>query len=92
MSKLLNILAPAAVLLLAASCSRSSEWHVKGNVEGGADKTMLLEASSNGHWYPIDTVTIASNGSFEASQPAAGYPDIYRLNLDGKTIYFPSTR
>ena len=89
MSKLLNILAPAAVLLLAASCSRSSEWHVKGNVEGGADKTMLLEASSNGHWYPIDTVTIASNGSFEASQPAAGYPDIYRLNLDGKTIYFP---
>lgn len=89
MSKLLNILAPAAALLLAASCSHSSEWHVKGNVEGGADKTMLLEASSNGRWYPIDTVTIASNGSFEASQPAAGYPDIYRLNLDGKTIYFP---
>lgn len=89
MTRLSQYFAAAAALFLAVSCSHSPQWKVKGNIEGGADKTMILEASSNGRWYPIDTVKISGNGSFALTQPAAGYPDIYRLNLDGKTVYFP---
>lgn len=89
MIRLPHIVTAVSALVLAASCSHAPQWKVKGNIEGASEKEMILEASSNGRWYPIDTIAIDKKGSFAVSQPAAGYPDIYRLNFDGKTIYFP---
>lgn len=82
-------IAIASALLLLAGCSGSNQWKVSGNIEGAADKDIILEASTNGRWYPVDTVRTDSKGNFSTSQKAAGYPDIYRLTLDGKSIYFP---
>lgn len=82
------ILAIAAVATI-ASCSHDPKWTVDGKIEGAEGKSMVLEASDNGRWYAIDTISINSTGQFKASHAAAGYPDIYRLRLDNKTLYFP---
>ena len=71
------------------SCSHSAQWEAKGTVAGGEGREMLLQASTNGRWYTIDTVEIDKNGKFSVTQSPAGYPDIYRLSLDGKNLYFP---
>lgn len=71
------------------SCSSGNEWTINGTVDNAGGNTIVLEASSNGFWYPLDSTEIASSGKFAISQPAAGYPDIYRLRLGEKYVYFP---
>ncbi len=83
-----SIIAGAAALML-ASCGGANQWTINGEINGGAGKSVVVEASSNGRWFPIDTAVIADNGNFSVSADAAGYPDIYRLNLEGQTVYFP---
>ncbi|MCM1116775.1 MAG: AhpC/TSA family protein [Pseudoflavonifractor sp.] len=81
-------LAMAAAALL-TGCGKSNTWTVDGVIEGGEGSSLVLEASSNGHWYPLDTLTLSETGAFSFSREAAGYPDIYRLSLDGRSLYFP---
>lgn len=77
-------------MALVQSCTKSSnEWSIDGRIDGADGQVMLLEASDNGRWYPIDSVELGKSGSFSFSHPASGYPDIYRLRLGAKTLYFP---
>lgn len=80
---------PAVLVLMAVSCSHSNEWTVDGRIEGADGQTMIVEASDNGRWYPIDSVKLDASGNFKVSHQASGYPDIYRLRLGDKTLYFP---
>lgn len=87
--KLSHSFIAAAVLVLAA-CSDSNSWRVEGTVEGAeADTPLILEASASGRWYPLDTVSLKSSGRFSFVREAAGYPDIYRLRIADRSIYFP---
>lgn len=80
----------AAILTVAGLCScNSNQWKVTGNISDADGKTITLEAADNGYWYPLDSAKIDANGNFTISQTAAGYPDIYRLRLDGRSLYFP---
>lgn len=74
---------------LLASCSGKNEWTVNGKIEGAEGQTMILESSENGRWFVIDSIKINDVGQFTAHHKAAGYPDIYRLRLGDKTLYFP---
>jgi peroxiredoxin len=76
------------LMLVAAACS-NNEWHIKGSLEGGEGKEILVQASDNGRWYTLDTITAGKDGKFDYSHPAMGRPDIYRLSLNGRNIYFP---
>lgn len=89
MKPIYRYIIPAAVASTMMACSHTPQWTVDGKIEGAADRTMILEASDNGRWYPIDTIDINSAGQFKASHDAVGYPDIFRLRLDGKNLYFP---
>ena len=75
--------------LCLTSCRDSNKWTVDGQIEGAEGQTMLVEACDNGRWYPIDSVTLNSSGQFKVEHEAAPYPDIYRLRLGDKTLYFP---
>ena len=90
MKKTLNkiILGVAAMSTLAA-CNSNPEWKVNGSIEGAANELVTLQASNNGRWYTLDTISADKNGRFEFKQSAAGYPDIYRLTAGDNTIYFP---
>lgn len=78
-----------ATAALLAACTGKNEWTVNGQIEGADGQTLMLEASTNGRWYAIDSVNLPKSGNFTISHKAAGYPDIYRLRLADKTLYFP---
>lgn len=90
MNKTFNkIMLGAAAVTMLAACNSNPEWKVKGSIEGAANELIYLQASNNGRWYTLDTISTDKNGRFEFKQAAAGYPDIYRLSAGDKTIYFP---
>ena len=81
--------AAAAAILILGSCS-DKKWQAEGTVAGGADKSLVLEAPNGyGGWYPVDTVTISSDGAFKVKGEPAGHPEIYRLTLGKESVYFP---
>ncbi len=78
----------AAVVLTAASCN-DNLWNVGGTIAGGEGKTIVLEASHNGNWYPLDSVILDASGKFDMATAPSGYPDIYRLRIGEQSVYFP---
>lgn len=72
-----------------AACSKRNEFTVKGNIDGANEKTLLLEAPMNGRWFVLDSVKTSANGDFRISRQAPKYPEIYRLRLNEKSVYFP---
>lgn len=76
-------------VLITGSCTSRHQWTVDGSIEGADGQTMVLEASNSGRWYPLDSVKLGPSGTFSLSQDPAGYPDIYRLRLGEKSLYFP---
>lgn len=90
MTKFFNsIFFTAIASLILAACSNSNSWTVEGAIEGADSADLILEASNNGRWYPVDTVALPASGNFSFTRPAAGYPDIYRLRLGNRVLYFP---
>lgn len=77
--------------LMLAACYGNHGWSVKGSIEDPDEgKKLALEGFNNGIWYNIDSLEVKRDGSFEyVSDKGAAYPDIFRLSLDGKSIYFP---
>lgn len=86
-------IAPIALMAAAAvisSCSDRNGWTVEGHIADHPDSVKVaLEAFSGGRWMTVDSIEV-SNGDFKyrASAPAA-YPDVMRLSVNGRTIYFP---
>lgn len=89
MKLLLKIIFSALVTATAFSCNNKPQWHVDGRIEGAEGQTMYVEASTDGRWYALDSVQLNSSGEFAFESDASGYPDIYRLRLGDKTLYFP---
>lgn len=88
MRKLL-IISLASTGLMFFSCNSEKKWNLEGNVENAPKTMLIVQASDNGRWYTLDTVMTDDKGAFKFEHAAAGYPDIYRLNLGDKSIYFP---
>lgn len=86
LSKYIMSVAGASILF---SCNNKPEWKVDGRIEGADGQTMYVEASDNGRWYVLDSVELKGAGDFTVTAPASGYPDIYRLRLGDKSLYFP---
>ena len=85
-----RILLPAVALLLAATSCSEKKWHIEGSVDGAGGKQIIVEApNAHGGWYPIDTVEVASDGTFKVAGEAFGHPELVRLSLDGATAYLP---
>ena len=78
-----------AFVALLCSCGKA-KFTVDGNVQGATDTTKLvLEYSSNGNWFVVDTLTTSSSGDFSISDDAPEFPNIYRLRHNSQSIYFP---
>ena len=84
-----KILFMLLVTLALASCN-GNKFSVDGTIEGASDTTTLvLEQSSNGQWFVIDSVSVGKDGSFKLSVEAPTVPSIYQLRLGNQTICFP---
>ncbi|MCM1348489.1 MAG: DUF4369 domain-containing protein [Firmicutes bacterium] len=87
--KLTKYICGAAMAASLFACKGTPEWHVDGRIDGADGQTMYVEASDNGQWYVLDSITLDQSGNFSFASAAAGYPDIYRLRLNDKSVYFP---
>ena len=86
MKKILLMLAAMAIL---TACD-GNKFHVEGTIDGAGDTTTLvLEQSSNGAWFIIDSVKVGKDGKFSVSAPAPEVPSIYQLRLGDQAICFP---
>lgn len=83
------IIACTTIIALTTACNTTPQWEISGNISGIDNNTLRVEASDNGYWYVLDTIATESNGDFSYSHNASGYPDIYRLTLNDRHIYFP---
>ena len=78
------------IAIIALTACNGNKFHVDGNIEGAGDTTTLvLEQSSNGEWFIIDSVKVGKNGKFSLSVDAPEVPSIYQLRLGGQSICFP---
>ena len=85
MKKILFMLA-----IVTLTACNGNKFHIEGTIEGATDSTTLvLEQSSNGEWFIIDSIKVDKNGKFNLSSTAPEVPSIYQLRLGGQTICFP---
>ena len=86
MKKVLLLMIAVAAL---TACD-GNKFKVDGTIEGATDSTVVvLEQSSNGEWYTIDTVKVDKNGKYSVSAPAPEVPNIYQLRCGDQSICFP---
>lgn len=78
------------MLALTTSCGKNAnQWTIDGTVTGADGKELIVESQTFVGWQGVDTVTLDQKGNFSISSDAKGYPSIFRLRIDGATIYFP---
>lgn len=75
--------------LLLPSCGEPS-FKIKGAIYGANDRSLVLEKPDfNGNWIAIDSTRTSGNGTFSISRPAPSAPEIFRLSLGDRFVYFP---
>lgn len=85
-----KIIIMMAIAMAALTACNGNKFHVDGTIEGASDSTTLvLEQSSNGQWFLIDSVKMDKNGNFSVSAIAPEVPSIYQLRLGEQAICFP---
>ena len=78
------------LVVVAMTACNGNKFEVEGNIEGASDTVaMVLEQSSNGQWFIIDSVEVKNGGKFSVSAPAPEVPSIYRLRIGEQSICFP---
>ena len=79
-----------AFLAMLAACTGGDKFKVSGKVDGASDTTkLMLEVSSNGKWFVVDSAVVDGNGSFAFVEQAPEFPNIYRIRMGEQSIYFP---
>ncbi len=78
------------VVLVALTACNGNKFQVDGSIEGATDSvSMVLEQSSNGEWFIVDTVKVGKDGKFSVSAPAPEVPCIFQLRIGDQSICFP---
>ena len=78
------------VALIALTACNGNKFHIDGTIDGASDTTLLLEQSSNGEWFILDSIKVGKDGKFSVSAEAPEYPCIYQLRLGDQSICFPN--
>lgn len=84
-------IAVSAVLAgLLASCGGNPRFEIEGTVDGASDKSLVLEKSDfHGFWIPVDSTRTDGSGRFSIKAEAPASPEIYRLSMGDRFVYFP---
>jgi len=78
------------VAVVALTACNGNKFHVDGTIDGASDSTTLvLEQSSNGEWFIIDSIKVDKNGNFDVSATAPEVPSIFQLRCGDESICFP---
>ena len=61
------------VALVALTACNGNKFHIDGTIDGASDTTLLLEQSSNGEWFILDSIKVGKDGKFSVSAEAPEY-------------------
>jgi len=89
--KRMNKIILMIVAVAALTACNGNKFHVDGTIDGASDTTLVLEQSSNGEWYIIDSVKVDGNGHFSASAEAPEVPASISCVWAAKPFASPST-
>ncbi len=85
-NKFLLLCLPVAIL---TGCNEA-KFKVSGKIEGADNQSLILAKSDySGRWIAVDSTRTNASGSFTIKGEAPASPEIYRLSLGDKFIYFP---
>ena len=74
---------------LLSSCGEAS-FKVNGIIDGASHENVVLEKSDfHGRWIVVDSMRTSESGQFSFKRPAPAAPEIFRLELGNRYIYFP---
>ena len=77
------------VALTALTACNGNKFHIEGSIDGASDTTLVLEQSSNGEWFVVDSIKVGKDGKFSVSAEAPTVPNIYQLRLGEQSVCFP---
>ncbi len=90
MKKHFALMVTVALLALVSSCTGGNKFKVSGTIAGATDSTVIiLEESSNGQWWPLDTTHANGSGAYSFASQAPQFPTIYRLRVGEQSVNFP---
>lgn len=79
-----------ALAAVATGCDRDPKFKVAGDVDGAGGMTLFLEKSDfHGNWIAVDSTKVSGSGSFSIKADAPASPEIYRISLGDRFVYFP---
>lgn len=85
-TRLLTVLGLCMFFL--SACNYSSDFTVKGVVDGADGQLMYLENVGISNVVTLDSIKLAPGGKFKFTEKRPEYPDFYRLRLNNQLINF----
>ncbi len=79
-----------ALLMPAIQSCREDSFRIEGDIAGADGSLLLLQRPGfNGEWLTVDSTRTGSDGHFSIRSEAPENPEIYRLCLGERPVYFP---
>lgn len=80
----------AAIFLLTPGCDKTPTFDVDGVVKDAGHRSIKLERPGfHGEWIPVDSTETDASGRFSFRAPRPASPEIFRLSMEGRYVYFP---
>lgn len=80
----------AVCLLLGAGSCKKKDFTIEGTIDGASDAALVLEKSDfAGRWIVVDSTSTGKSGKFSITQQAPAAPEVYRLSMGDRFVYFP---
>lgn len=88
--KTLIVSGVGACAMVFTGCGNKSEFTVEGNLKGKTDSPIMLERlDASAGWVVMAETTPNTDGIFAFKADAPQYPELYRLNYNGRYVYLP---
>ncbi len=71
------------------ACGNKNSFEIKGTIAGAGKGKMVVQRTDNGVWVNLDSVEINDKGEFQYEGAAPEFPEVYRLEYNGKYAYVP---
>ncbi len=71
------------------ACGNKNSFEIKGTIDGAGKGKMVVQRTDNGVWVNLDSIDINENGEFEYEGAAPAFPEVYRLEYNGRYAYVP---
>lgn len=86
----ISILSLAMIAVLFSGCDKTPRFKVEGKIKDASNRSLILERPGfHGEWAAVDSTVTDDSGKFSIKAPRPAAPEIYRLRMADRYVYFP---